>query len=223
MTGFFDSGFGGLCILEAFMRECPGEPFVYIADNANCPYGNKSRAEIEAIAGQIAEELIDRHQCRLIVVACNTATAQAIDFLRSRYPQVPFVGLEPAIKPAAQATKTGVVGVLATRGTFGGRLYRETSRKFAAGVTVLQRMADDWVELVERGVVDGPEAEAAVRTAVEPLLAAGADQLVLGCTHFPHLRPLIERVANGRAAVIDSCQAVARQARRLLECPSPKI
>ncbi len=223
MTGFFDSGFGGLCILEAFMRECPGEPFVYIADNANCPYGNKSRAEIETIAGQIAEELIDRHQCRLIVVACNTATAQAIDFLRSRYPQVPFVGLEPAIKPAAQATKTGVVGVLATRGTFGGRLYRETSRKFAAGVTVLQRMADDWVELVERGIVDGPEAEAAVRTAVEPLLAAGADQLVLGCTHFPHLRPLIERVANGRAAVIDSCQAVARQARRLLECPSPKI
>jgi len=223
MTGFFDSGFGGLCILEAFMRECPGEPFVYIADNANCPYGNKSRAEIETVAGQIAEELIDRHQCRLIVVACNTATAQAIDFLRNKYPQVPFVGLEPAIKPAAQATKTGVVGVLATRGTFGGRLYRETSRKFAAGVTVLQRMADDWVELVERGVVDGPEAEAAVRTAVEPLLAAGADQLVLGCTHFPHLRPLIERVANGRAAVIDSCQAVARQARRLLECPSPKI
>ena len=223
MTGFFDSGFGGLCILEAFMRECPGEPFVYIADNANCPYGNKSRAEIETIAGQIAEELIDRHQCRLIVVACNTATAQAIDFLRNKYPQVPFVGLEPAIKPAAQATKTGVVGVLATRGTFGGRLYRETSRKFAAGVTVLQRMADDWVELVERGVVDGPEVEAAVRTAVEPLLAAGADQLVLGCTHFPHLRPLIERVANGRAAVIDSCQAVARQARRLLECPPPKI
>ncbi|MBR4523014.1 MAG: glutamate racemase [Kiritimatiellae bacterium] len=223
MTGFFDSGFGGLCILEAFMRECPGEPFVYIADNANCPYGNKSRAEIETIAGQIAEELIDRHQCRLIVVACNTATAQAIDFLRNKYPQVPFVGLEPAIKPAAQATKTGVVGVLATRGTFGGRLYRETSRKFAAGVTVLQRMADDWVELVERGVVDGPEAEAAVRTAVEPLLAAGADQLVLGCTHFPHLRPLIERVANGRAAVIDSCQAVARQARRLLECQPPKI
>ena len=223
MTGFFDSGFGGLCILEAFMRECPGEPFVYIADNANCPYGNKSRAEIETVAGQIAEELIDRHQCRLIVVACNTATAQAIDFLRNKYPQVPFVGLEPAIKPAAQATKTGVVGVLATRGTFGGRLYRETSRKFAAGVTVLQRMADDWVELVERGVVDGPEAEASVRAAVEPLLAAGADQLVLGCTHFPHLRPLIERVANGRAAVIDSCQAVARQARRLLECPSPKI
>lgn len=223
MTGFFDSGFGGLCILEAFMRECPGEPFVYIADNANCPYGNKSRAEIETIAGQIAEELIDRHQCRLIVVACNTATAQAIDFLRNKYPQVPFVGLEPAIKPAAQATKTGVVGVLATRGTFGGRLYRETSRKFAAGVTVLQRMADDWVELVERGVVDGPEAEASVRAAVEPLLAAGADQLVLGCTHFPHLRPLIERVANGRAAVIDSCQAVARQARRLLECQPPKI
>ncbi|MBO6067182.1 MAG: glutamate racemase [Kiritimatiellae bacterium] len=223
MTGFFDSGFGGLCILEAFMRECPGEPFVYIADNANCPYGNKSRAEIETIAGQIAEELIDRHQCRLIVVACNTATAQAIDFLRNKYPQVPFVGLEPAIKPAAQATKTGVVGVLATRGTFGGRLYRETSRKFAAGVTVLQRMADDWVELVERGIVDGPEAEAAVRTAVEPLLAAGADQLVLGCTHFPHLRPLIERVANGRAAIIDSCQAVARQARRLLECQPPKI
>ena len=222
MTGFFDSGFGGLCILEAFMRECPGEPFVYIADSANCPYGNKPREEIEAICDRIAGELITGHHCNLVVVACNTATAQAIDFLRGRYPEVPFVGLEPAIKPAAQDTKTGVVGVLATRGTFGGRLYQETSRKFAAGVTVLTRVADDWVELVERGVIDGPEAEAAVRAAVEPLLDAGADRLVLGCTHFPHLRPLIERVASGRAKVVDSCQAVARQARRLLECQPPK-
>lgn len=216
MTGFFDSGFGGLCILEAFLRECPGEPFVYIADNANCPYGNKSQPEIIAIAERLTKELIARG-CNPIVLACNTATAQAIDFLREAHPEINFVGLEPAIKPAALSSKSGVVGVLATRGTFAGRLYRATSCRYAGNVKVITQVADDWVELVERGVTDGPEAEKAVADKILPLLAAGADRLVLGCTHFPHLRPVIERLAAGRAEVVDSSLAVARQIRRFVK------
>jgi len=216
MTGFFDSGFGGLCILEAFLRECPGEPFVYIADNANCPYGNKSQPEIVAIAERLTKELIARG-CNPIVLACNTATAQAIDFLREAHPEINFVGLEPAIKPAALSSKSGVVGVLATRGTFAGRLYRATSCRYAGNVKVITQVADDWVELVERGVTDGPEAEKAVADKILPLLAAGADRLVLGCTHFPHLRPVIERLAAGRAEVVDSSLAVARQIRRFVK------
>lgn len=216
MTGFFDSGFGGLCILEAFLRECPGEPFVYIADNANCPYGNKSQPEIIAIAERLTKELIARG-CNPIVLACNTATAQAIDFLREAHPEIDFVGLEPAIKPAALSSKSGVVGVLATRGTFAGRLYRATSCRYAGNVKVITQVADDWVELVERGVTDGPEAEKAVADKILPLLAAGADRLVLGCTHFPHLRPVIERLAAGRAEVVDSSLAVARQIRRFVK------
>lgn len=216
MTGFFDSGFGGLCILEAFLRECPGEPFVYIADNANCPYGNKSQPEIVAIAERLTKELIARG-CNPIVLACNTATAQAIDFLREAHPEINFVGLEPAIKPAALSSKSGVVGVLATRGTFAGRLYRATSCRYAGNVKVITQVADDWVELVERGVTDGPEAEKAVGDKILPLLAAGADQLVLGCTHFPHLKPVIERIAAGRAEVVDPSQAVARQIRRFVK------
>lgn len=216
MTGFFDSGFGGLCILEAFLRECPGEPFVYIADNANCPYGNKSQPEIVAIAERLTKELIARG-CNPIVLACNTATAQAIDFLREAYPEINFVGLEPAIKPAALSSRSGVVGVLATRGTFAGRLYRATSCRYAGNVKVITQVADDWVELVERGVTDGPEAEKAVADKILPLLAAGADRLVLGCTHFPHLRPVIERLAAGRAEVVDSSLAVARQIRKFVK------
>lgn len=217
MTGFFDSGFGGMCILEAFLRLCPDEPFVYVADNGNCPYGNKPQAEIIAISDRLTRELVETHKCGIVVVACNTATAQAIDFLRRKYPQTKFVGLEPAIKPAAQGSKSGVVGVLATRGTFKGRLYRETSARFAGGVKVITQTADEWVDLVERNVTEGDEAERKVREKVESLIAAGADKLVLGCTHFPHLKRLIEKAAAGRAEVVDPSEAVAKQIRRMMK------
>ncbi len=216
MIGFFDSGFGGLCILEAFLKECPGESVFYIADNSRCPYGDKSAEEIRERSAEIVDELVNVHKCRMVVVACNTATAAAIDFLRAEYPAIPFVGLEPAIKPAALASKSGVVGVFATRGTLGGRLYRETKERFAKDVTVLATVADEWVALVEAGDTASPRAERLVREKVEPVLKAGADNLVLGCTHFPHLRKLIEKVAAGRAEVVDSSAAVAKQARRLL-------
>ena len=152
----------------------------------------------------------------MVVVACNTATAAAIDELRAEWPAVPFVGLEPAVKPAALRSKSGVVGVLATEGTFHGRLYRETCARFARNTTVLMCVADEFVTLVERGETSGARALEIVRRRVEPLIAAGADHLVLGCTHFPHLKSLIMEVATGRATVLDPSDAVARQVKRLL-------
>ena len=225
-VGFFDSGVGGTCILNAFRRLCPDEKTFYIADSKNCPYGNRPAEEIIRLSEANVKKLLKRN-CKMIVVACNTATAAAIDSLRARHPEVPFIGLEPAVKPAALRSKTGVVGVLATAGTFNGRLYNETKAKFAKNVTVLATVADEFVALVEAAaepgsiVVDSnrllsPAVEKVVRRRVEPLLKAGADKIVLGCTHFPHLKPVIERVCGGMAEVIDPSEAVARQAKRVL-------
>ncbi len=215
-VGFFDSGLGGLCILDAFKKLCPNEPTVYLADSANCPYGSRPADDILALSRAHVKTLREAFGCKLIVVACNTATAAAIDALRRDDPAFPFVGIEPALKPAALDSASGVVGVLATAGTFGGRLYNETKAKFARDVEVIATVADEWVALVERRDVRSAEAERLVHAKVEPLLAAGCDRLVLGCTHFPHLKPLIEKVAAGRAEVIDPSAAVARQAARLL-------
>lgn len=214
-VGFFDSGLGGLCILDAFRKACPNENTVYLADSRNCPYGNRLPDEIRRLSETNAVELL-RRGCKMIVVACNTATAAAIDGLRANHPSIPFVGIEPAVKPAALHSQSGVVGVLATAGTFNGRLYNETKRKFAKNVEVLASVADEFIALVERGETTGARAERIVRAKVEPLLAAGADHLVLGCTHFPHLRPLIEKVASGRAVIDEPSEAVARQAKRIL-------
>lgn len=214
-VGFFDSGVGGLCILEAFKRICPCESTVYVADSANCPYGSRTAEEIIALSEASVRKLIERG-CKMIVVACNTASAAAIDYLREKYSEIPFVGIEPAIKPAAMASKSGVVGVLATKGTFSGRLYNSTKERFAGSVKVIAVVADEFVELVEAGTLAGEYAEGIVRAKIEPLLAAGCDRIVLGCTHFPHLTPLIAKVAQGRAEIIEPSQAVAAQARRIL-------
>ena len=215
-VGFFDSGRGGLCVLDAFRKVCPNEDTVYLADSGHCPYGNRPADEIRSLSEANAAELL-RRGCKMIVVACNTATAAAIDSLRENHPTIPFVGIEPAVKPAALHSHTGIVGVLATAGTFNGRLYNETKRKFARNVEVIAAVADEFIALVERGETTGPRAEEVVRAKIEPLLAAGADNLVLGCTHFPHLKPLIEKVAAGRAVVVEPSEAVARQAHRVLD------
>ena len=229
-VGFFDSGLGGLCILDAFKALCPHESTIYIADSKNCPYGNKPAAEIVKLAESNTRRLL-RRGCKMVVVACNTATAAAIDTLRAEWPDVPFIGIEPAVKPAALRSKTGVVGVLATAGTFGGRLYNETKAKFAKDVTVIATVADEFVDIVEslrvnvgsvrvgsdpNLTLNDPKVVAVVRARIEPLLKAGCDKIVLGCTHFPHLKPLIEKICDGRAEVIDPSDAVARQARRVL-------
>ena len=224
-VGFFDSGIGGTCILNAFKKLCPDVETVYIADSKNCPYGNKLAEEIIRLSEANVKKLLKKN-CKMIVVACNTATAAAIDYLRAKYPEIPFVGLEPAIKPAALKSKTGVVDVLATAGTFNGRLYNETKAKFARNVTVIAAQADEFVTEVEKlrgcevAKLRGARAERIermVRRRVEPLLKAGADKIVLGCTHFPHLKAVIEKVCAGRAEVIDPSDAVARQAKRVLE------
>ncbi len=238
-VGFFDSGIGGLCILDAFKRLCPNESTIYIADSKNCPYGNRPAEEIIRLSEANTKKLL-RRGCKMIVVACNTATAAAIDYLRAKYPEIPFIGIEPAVKPAALRSKTGIVGVLATAGTFNGRLYKETKSKFAKDVTVIATVADEFVEIVERLKVlkvkrskespgckhqlptanyrlpTTPADEAVVRAKIEPLIKAGCDKIVLGCTHFPHLKPVIEKVCDGRAEVIDPSDAVALQANRVL-------
>ena len=224
-VGFFDSGIGGTCILNAFRELCPGVETEYIADTEHCPYGNRPPDEIIRLSEANVRKLLARG-CGMVVVACNTATAAAIDYLRSRYPKVPFVGIEPALKPAVLRSRTGVVGVLATAGTFNGRLYNETKAKFAKNVTVVAAVADEFVAEVERlrgAPVDGlgraeyARVERIVRAKVEPLLKAGADRIVLGCTHFPYLKPVIEKVCSGRAEVVDPSMAVARQAKRVME------
>lgn len=224
-VGFFDSGYGGLCIRDAFRKACPAESTVYIADSANCPYGNRPAEEIRRLSEANTRRLIGEFGCKMVVVACNTATAAAIDALRKKFAPLPFIGLEPAVKPAALKSKTGIVGVLATAGTFDGRLYRETKEKFAKDVTVIATVADEFVEEVERlrgRSLDGLDADeaaridAVVRRKIEPLVAAGADVIVLGCTHFPHLMPAIERAATGKAAVMEPSGAVAAQAKRIL-------
>ena len=186
------------------------------------PYGDRTREEVIELTRKSVKFLLSKN-VKLIIFACNTATAAAIDCLRAKYADVPFVGIEPAIKPAALKSKTGVVGVLATAGTFHGRLYNETKARFAKNTTVLAVVADEFVDIVERlyggrgRAPSGPQVEAIVRTRIEPLLKAGADKIVLGCTHFPHLRPVIEKVCAGRAEVIDPSDAVARQAKRILK------
>lgn len=223
-VGFFDSGVGGLSVLRAFQALCPEVETEYLADSAHAPYGNRPAEEIARLSEANAEELIARG-CDVVVVACNTATAAAIDILRRRHPEIPFVGMEPAVKPAALRSKSGVVAVLATAGTFKGRLYNETKGRYAGGVKVIAAVADEFVAEAER-VKGAPYAEwteadrarilGIVRARVEPLLDAGADVIVLGCTHFPLLIGAIEEVCAGRAEVIDPSPAVARQIRRVL-------
>ena len=213
--GFFDSGIGGLSVRDAVVARLPHEQTIYIADTAHCPYGPKPPDVILERARELTGILLGKG-CKMIVVACNTATAAAIDTLRAEWPDIPFVGMEPAVKPAALSSKSGVVGILATEGTFHGRLYRETTSRFANGVTVLACVADEFVLLVEKGETSGIRAEGIVRAKIEPLLAAGADHIVLGCTHFPHLRAVIDKVVAGRAVIIDPAPAVAAQVERVL-------
>lgn len=207
--GIFDSGSGGLSVFRALVQWLPRESYLFYADNAHCPYGEKSAAYIRERAIFITDTLLGMG-ADIIVVACNTATAAAIGALRERYPSVPFIGMEPAVKPAALGTRSGVIGVLATAGTLKGSKYLRTRGRFEDDVTIVEHVGQGFVELVENGILDGPEAEAVVKASVQPLLDAGADKIVLGCTHYPFLRPVIERLCGPEVEVIDPAPAVAR-------------
>ncbi len=212
--GVFDSGTGGLTVLQEMLKDHPSESFIYFADSANCPYGSKSHNEIVKRSAEIVEFLISK-DCKVIVVACNTATAAAIDWLRENY-KLPFIGMEPAIKPAALNTKTKSIGVLATAGTFKGRLYIETSRKFASDVNVCYQVGEGLVELVEKGLYSSSEAEQLLLRYIQPMLDCNIDQLVLGCTHYPFFKPSLKRILPDNVEIIDPAPAVSKQLIRVL-------
>lgn len=214
--GVFDSGVGGLSVWREIVRELPACETLYVADQAHIPYGPRPLEEVRQFAEGIAAFLI-QEGVAAVVIACNTASAAALYALRRRFPDVPFVGMEPAVKPAVQRTRNGTVGVIATPATFQGELFASLLERFARNVRVIPQVCPGLVEAVERGEVEAPETEALVRRCLEPLLAAGMDELVLGCTHYPFLRPLIERVVGPGVEVIDPAPAVARQVRRVLE------
>lgn len=213
--GVLDSGVGGLTILHELLRELPDERYVYFGDTGNCPYGVRPEREIQHLALAAARHLLGRG-AKIIVVACNTASVSALKELRAAY-DVHFVGVVPAVKPAAARTRIGIIGVASTEASARGNYLKRLIQEHATGVRVLAVGCPRLVTLAEAGVLDGPEAEAAIRAYLEPLLAQGIDKLVLGCTHFPAMRAAFERVVGPEIEVIDSGAAVARQTRRVLE------
>jgi len=214
--GIFDSGIGGLSVLKEVRKRFPNESLIYFADQFHVPYGSKPVGEVRGFAIEITRYLINQGT-KLIVVACNTASAAALYVLREKFPEVPFVGMEPAVKPAAEESQNGVVGVLATPATFQGALYESVVERFAKDVVVLQDTCPGLVAQIEKGELNVPKTRRILEDALEPMLAKGIDRIVLGCTHYPFVIPLIEEIVGWGVRVIDPAPAVARQVGRLLE------
>lgn len=215
--GVYDSGFGGLSVWRELCRKLPHESLVYLGDGKNCPYGGRSRQEITAFAFDAVERLV-AEGVKMVVVGCNTATTAAIAELRDRWAQMPIVGLEPAVKPACLSSQTRRIAVLATEHSLRSDMFLDTAARYAEDVEVLKIVGEGFVEIVERDMETTPEAQVAVRAVVEPLLLSGVDKIVLGCTHYPFLKPLIRSVVEGRGIdIIDSGEAVARRVAWLLD------
>jgi glutamate racemase len=213
--GIFDSGVGGLSVLKEVRHQLPDEDLIYIADQAHVPYGNRSREDVFGFSDGIVRYLINK-QAKLVIIACNTASAVALADLRIKYPSLPFVGMEPAVKPAAEETNTGVVGVLATPATFQGDLYASTVERFAKGVKILQDTCPGLVNQIEAGRIESQETKDILQRALLPMLEEGVDEVVMGCTHYPFVIPLIKEIVGEDVEVIDPAPAVARQAGRLI-------
>ena len=213
--GVFDSGIGGTSIWQEIQLLLPNETIIYLADSKNAPYGEKTKEEILRLSVKNTELLLEK-RCKLIVVACNTATTNAIDFLRQTY-DVPFVGIEPAIKPAALETKTKNVGVLATKGTLSSRLFSNTSKLHAQGIKIIEQEGKGLVELIEAGKLESDETKYLLEVYLKPMIEADIDCLVLGCTHYPYLVPIIKEILPKHVKIIDSGKAVARQTKSILE------
>ena len=213
-VGVFDSGVGGLTILAELLRELPGERFVYFGDTGNCPYGVRPQHEIQELSAAATRFLLARG-AKVVVVACNTASVSALDHLRAHFaPQ--FIGVVPAVKPAAARTRSGKVGVAATEASANGTYLKQLIAQFANGAQVFAAGCPRLVELAEAGLLDGAETEAAVREYIGPMLAQGIDELVLGCTHFPAMRAVFARVAGPHVELLDSGEAIARRTRFVL-------
>lgn len=214
--GVFDSGVGGLSVLREIRAQMPNEHIIYFGDQGHVPYGPRSMRQIQGFSEEITRFLL-RQNSKLIVVACNTASAAALKHLRATFPDVQFVGMEPAVKPAAEKTQTGKVGVLATPATFQGALYASVVERFANGVELFQNTCPGLVGQIEKGELDTPATRAILDAALLPMLEKDIDTVVLGCTHYPFVIPLIERIVGEKVRVIDPAPAVAKQVKRLLE------
>ncbi|MEB3318093.1 MAG: glutamate racemase [Cyanobacteriota bacterium] len=212
--GLFDSGVGGLSVWREIVRQLPTESILYVADSAHVPYGNRSGEEVLAFCEGLCRFLLD-NGCKAIVVACNTASAVALQVLRDRYPEVPILGLEPAVKPAISLSKTKVVGVMATPATFQGRLFRATVGRYARNVQLVEQVCLGLADCVESGATE-EDLEHLLRGFLEPMLAAHADTIVLGCTHYPFVIESIRRLAGPERRVIDPAPAVAAHLVRVL-------
>jgi len=213
--GIFDSGVGGTSIWKEIVQLLPNECTIYLADSKNAPYGTKSKQEILRLSIKNTELLLEK-EAKMIVVACNTATTNAIGYLRKHY-SVPFIGIEPAIKPAAFHTKTNKVGILATKGTLASDLFHNTSKIHASGIEVLEQEGTGLVELIEAGMQDSERTIQLLEEYLRPMLMAGIDNLVLGCTHYPYLIPVLRKILPESVQIIDSGFAVAKQVKAVLK------
>ena len=212
--GIFDSGVGGLTIYEEIHKLLPNENIIYLADSKNAPYGEKSKEEIIDISVKNTEFLLSKG-CKLIVVACNTASTNAVKYLREHY-AIPFIRVQPAIKPAAINSKTKVVGILATKGTLKSELLFETSQRFAKGVKVIEQVGEGLVTLIESGKMHSSEMTSLLQKHINPMLDKNIDHLVLGCTHYPFLTDQIKDIVGKDVDILDSGEAIARQTKVIL-------
>jgi len=213
--GIFDSGVGGLTIYKEIHKILPNESIIYLADSKNAPYGEKSKEEIIDISIKNTEFLLSKG-CKIIVVACNTASTNAVQYLRENF-SVPIIRVQPAIKPAALNSRTKVVGILATKGTLKSELLLETSQRFAQGVEVVEQVGEGLVSLIENGRMHSSEMDALLERHIQPMLKKNIDYLVLGCTHYPFLTPQIKTLVGDKISVLDSGEAIARQTKVILE------
>jgi len=214
--GVFDSGVGGLSVLREIHKLLPAQPVIYFADQGHVPYGSRQIEEVQGFAHKITQYLLDLG-AGLIVVACNTASVAALQSLRQAYPHVPFVGMEPAVKPAAETSHSRRVGILATAATFQTAMYASVVERFAQGVTLLEDPCYGLVDQIENGNLNGPQTRAILENALKPMMAAGVDTIVMGCTHYPFVIPLIQQIVGPGVKVIDPAPAIARQTLRMLE------
>jgi glutamate racemase len=214
--GIFDSGVGGISVLRAIREQMPEESVVYFGDQGHIPYGPRPMLQIRQFSEAITKFLLEKN-AKIIIVACNTASAAALKYLREQFPQVQFVGMEPAVKPAAEHTQTGRVGVLATPATFQGALYASVVERFANGVELFQDTCPGLVQQIEQGNLEGAETRRILEAALLPMLEQDIDTVVLGCTHYPFVIPLIQKIVGPGIRVIDPAPAVAKQTGRLLE------
>ncbi len=211
--GLFDSGIGGTSIWRAIHELMPNENTIYLADSKNAPYGQKTKEEIIALCEKNTELLLEMN-CKIIVVACNTATTNAINELRAKY-NVPFIGIEPAIKPAANNSKTQTIGILATKGTLNSALFSDVVKSYT-NTKIIEQIGYGLVELIEDGEIDSPKMNHLLEEYLQPMVNANIDYLVLGCSHYPYLIPQIKKLIPASIQIIDSGEAVARQTKKVL-------